>query len=122
MPIITGWELAATASGSPALRRTVVSWKQPLAEGSTPSELVSGARVFPELFASLYHTGEVTGQLDETLKRLHVLYQDEGSRKLRAVAQWSPRLFYFGILGVVGWKIVSYYTGYFAEINRAINF
>ena len=34
-PSSTAWELAATASGSPALDRTVQSWKEPLEEGST---------------------------------------------------------------------------------------
>jgi type II secretory pathway component PulF len=29
VPIIGAWELAATASGSPALRRTVLTWRAP---------------------------------------------------------------------------------------------
>ena len=55
--IIEAWELAATASGSPALYRTVMSWKPELEAGRTPSEMVSQSRQFPEVFANLYHSG-----------------------------------------------------------------
>ncbi len=108
--IIGAWELAATASGSPALRRTVQSWKAPFEEGATPSQLVSDAPQFPDIFRNLYHTGEETGKLDDTLGRLHALYQEEGSRKMHMVALWTPRLIYYAILIFVGYKIISSYS------------
>ena len=122
VPIVTAWELAATASGSPALARTVQGWKGPLEEGSTFSELISASDRFPTLFANLYHTGEVSGTTDQTLIRLHDLYQTEGLAKMKALAQWTPKLVYFAIVFFVAWKIISFYTGYFAEVNKAIDF
>jgi type II secretory pathway component PulF len=120
--IIESWELAAAACGSPEVRRTVLRWKNPLASGTTPSELVSRARVFPEMFAGQYHAGEISGKLDECLLRLHGYYQEEGSRKLQAVAKWSPKMLYMGVMVVIAWKIISFYTGYFAQLNKAMNF
>jgi type II secretory pathway component PulF len=108
--IIGAWELAATASGSPALRHTVQTWKVPLEEGATPAQLVADAPQFPDIFRNLYYTGETSGQLDQTLARLRSLYQEEGSRKLRAVAQWAPRLIYYGICIFVGYKIITSYS------------
>jgi type IV pilus assembly protein PilC len=122
VPIIGGWSLAAAASGSPALSRRVRSWKEPLEAGSSPAELVSASGEFPQLFANLYHTGEVSGTLDETLKRLHTLYQEEGGRKLRAVARWTPRMVYLGVLFLVAWRIITFYMGYFNQIQQAIDF
>jgi type II secretory pathway component PulF len=119
--IIGAWELAATASGSPTLHRVVRSWKGPLETGSTPSELVSSSPAFPDVFRNLYHTGEISGTLDETLKRLHKFYQDEGSRKMRTVAQWTPRLVYFGIVIYVALRIIAFYTGYFKQINEIMD-
>jgi type IV pilus assembly protein PilC len=119
--IIGAWELAATASGSPAFRRTVQSWREPLEKGATPSQLVSDSPEFPDIFRNLYHTGEVSGQLDQTLGRLHTLYQDDGSRKMRMVAQWTPRLIYFGIICYVGFRIIAFYTGYFNQIGQIID-
>jgi type II secretory pathway component PulF len=119
--ILSAWDLAATASGSPSITRVVQSWKPALQEGSTPSEMVSNSSQFPELFANLYHTGEVSGQLDETLGRLHNLYQEEGSRKMRALSKWIPMFVYLGVVCYVAWKIISFYTGYFQQVNDAID-
>jgi type IV pilus assembly protein PilC len=121
VPIIGGWNLAATASGSPALSRRVHSWKEPLESGATPSELLSASGEFPQLFANLYHTGEISGTLDVTLKRLHTLYQEEGGRKLHAVAVWAPRMVYFGICILVALKIIGFYTGYFNQLNEVMD-
>ena len=118
--IIDGWELAAAASGSPALNRVVQSWKPRLISGETPGDLVAQCRLFPPVFASLYKTGEVSGSLDDALKRLHVLLQEESSRKLHAVAEWMPRLAYLVILFMVAYRIVVFWTGYFAQINEVM--
>jgi type II secretory pathway component PulF len=119
--ILGAWELAASASGSPAIRRVVRSWKVPLENGSTPSELVSRAPAFPDVFRNLYHTGEISGTLDDSLKRLRDFYQQEGTRKMRLVAQWTPRLIYFGIVIYVGFRILSFYAGYFKHLNDVMD-
>jgi type IV pilus assembly protein PilC len=120
--IIKAWELSANASGSPQLRRTVLSWKPSLEAGQTPAEMVQASPAFPELFASLYATGEISGQLDVNLKRLYDHYQQEGSRKLHAVAQWTPRLVYFGIVFTVAYAVIRFWLDYFSQISDAMNF
>lgn len=122
VPIIQAWDLAAAASGSPELRRVVAGWKEPLANGTTPAELVGNARAFPEMFAGQYHAGEISGKLDECLLRLHAYYQEEGSRKLRAVARWSPQFIYYGVALFVAYKVITFYVGYFNQVNKAMNF
>jgi type II secretory pathway component PulF len=114
--VVEGWTLAAAASGSPYLKREVNSWKRRLQSGETPGEILIGGSGFPELFASLYHTGEVSGQLDDTLRRLHNHYQEEGSRKLRLVAKWVPILIYFLILITVAIQVISFWTNYYGNI------
>ena len=120
--IIEAWDLAATASGSPALRRAVATWRPDVVAGQTPAEAVSLCRRFPELFANQYATGEVSGQLDDTLRRLHRYYQEEGSRKLHAVAQWTPRAIYLGIVLMIAYRVVQFWTGYFNQVKDAGGF
>jgi len=120
--IIEAWELAAAASGSPALRRAVLAWKPRVLAGETPAEEVSACPQFPELFANLYHTGEVSGQLDETLRRLQTYYQEEGTRKLHALAQWTPRIIYFAVMLMIAYRIIQFWTGYFQQIQGAGGF
>ena len=122
LSIINAWELAATASGSPALRRAVLQWRPGLEQGGkTPSEQLSKCEEFPELFANLYHSGEISGKLDETLRRLHHLYQEEGSRKLKILAKWFPILVYFAVMLKIAVQVVSFYSGYFNQINQVLD-
>lgn len=118
--IIPAWELAATASGSPALRRAVLAWKPLLESGQTPAEILGKRREFPEMFASLYHSGEISGKLDDSLKRLHHHFQEEGTRKLHSFAKLSGHAVHLAIMLAVAWQVISFYLGYFSEINQAI--
>jgi type IV pilus assembly protein PilC len=120
--IIQAWELAAAACGSPALRRVVFSWRPLLDAGRTPAELVSSSRTFPQMFASQYHTGEVSGKLDETLRLLHRFYQEEGSRRLHMLAQWTPRAVYICIALMIGYRVVHFWMNYFNQISAAGGF
>lgn len=118
--IVEAWELAAPASGSPALRQRIVSWRPRLDQGQTPAELLAQSPEFPTLFAHLYQTAELTGQLDETLSRLHRLYQEEGSRQWRMIAEWTPRLFYFAIVIFIAYRIISFYAGYYSQLDEVL--
>jgi type IV pilus assembly protein PilC len=118
--IIEAWDLAGAASGSPALRRAVEAWKPEVLAGVTPAEAVSASGAFPDVFCNLYRTGEISGSLEDTLRRLHTYYQEEGSRQLKAVAEWTPKLVYLAVAFMVGWQVIRFWTGYFEQINRAI--
>ena len=120
--IIEAWELAASASGSPALRRLVLAWRPLVDAGQTPSEVLNASHRFPEVFANQYATGEISGKLDDALRRLHQYYQTEGSRKLHALAQWTPRAVYLAVMLMIGYKIIQFWSGYFKDIGNAGGF
>ena len=54
------------------------------------------------------------------MRRLHRLYQDEGERQLQLVADWTPKLVYFGVVILVAWQVIRFWTGYFDQINQVI--
>jgi type IV pilus assembly protein PilC len=109
--IFDAWELAAAASGSPALRHAVADWRPAVTAGQMPSEAVRNSRLFPATFASLYASGEISGKLDESLRNLHRLYGDEGARKLRNFAQVTTRSVYLLVVLIVAYQIVQFYMG-----------
>jgi type II secretory pathway component PulF len=96
----------------------VENWTPEVEAGRTPAEVLVESPQFPQTFASLYTTGEISGKLDETLRRLYKYYSEEGMHKLQAVAQWVPRIIYMIIVLVIAYEIIQFYTGYF---NQAIN-
>jgi len=118
--IFEAWEMAATASGSPALRRAVAAWRPRVTSGQMPSEVVRNCRLFPDTFANLYASGEVSGKLDESLRNLHRLYGEDGTRKLHAFAQWTPRLLYILVALIIAWQIIGFYAGYFNQVSNII--
>jgi type II secretory pathway component PulF len=120
--IIEAWVMAADASGSPKLQRIVAGWQPALASGQTPAEMVTLSRFFPEVFSGQYAAGEISGKLEETLRRLHAYYQEEGTRRLRTLAQWTPKLVYLGVALMIGYRVISFYSGYFRQIQDAGGF
>ncbi len=122
--VIEAWDMAGAASGSPALRRAVLAWKPDIEAGQTPAEAVRACPKFPELFANLYASGEISGKLDESLGQLHRYYQEEGSRKLHAVALWTPRLIYFAIALLIAYKVIQGWLGIYgpnSDLSHIMN-
>ncbi len=120
--IIEAWELAANASGSPALRRTVLAWRPLVEGGQTPAEALSASAKFPDFFVHQYTTGEISGKLDDSLGRLHQYYQEEGTRKLHAFTQWTPRAIYLAVMLMIAYRVINFYMGYFQQVQNAGGF
>jgi type II secretory pathway component PulF len=116
------WTIAARASGSLRLERAVADWPEKIYAGAPPSELLRASPAFPDVFVNLYSSGESSGRTDEHLQRLHVYYLDSGTRKMRAVATWLPRLVYMGIVLYIAYFIISFYVGYFRTVGEVMNF
>jgi hypothetical protein len=108
------------------LRRAVAAWKPQLAAGRTPAEVVRGCRIFPETFANLYASGEVSGKLDESLRRLYSpIINEEGTRKLFALRAPGRRDWHLSASSppIIAYKIIQFYTGYFnAALNTGFEF
>lgn len=116
---IEAWMLAAAGCGSPMIHRAVKGFKKPMEDGDLPSELVSGSRAFPELFSNLYHSGEVSGKLEESLGRIYTFYQEEGSRKMRSFLTALGVAITLGIMLAIAANIIFFYISYFQQIGAA---
>ncbi len=117
-PILRAWTIAAEASGSFSIKRTVSSWQHKLESGETPAALVQQSPEFPELFANLYATGEMSGKLDEALQKLSEIYQEEGSRALRTFAKLAPRIIYILVVIWVAYHIVRFWVEYYGGVLK----
>lgn len=116
--IIEAWDIAARASGSQRIQRAVAEAKPSLENGVTPSEAISAQRVYPDLFTSSYRTGEVSGQLDDALRRLYRHYLESATTGLQRLAAWTPKIIYFGVMLAIAYQIIKFWTGYFDQIDQ----
>ena len=118
--IIEAWDLAARASGSPQIMRAVQQGKPRLLNGELPSEVINSQGVYPEIFCSSYRTGEVSGHLDDALRRLYRYYLDEATAGLQRLSDWLPKLIYLAILLGIAYFVISFWAGHFKQINDVI--
>lgn len=121
MDIARAWELAAEASGSVRLKNIVSGWRYRYdTEKVTPAELVTEYSEFPEVFTSQYYTAEASGKLEETLRRLHFYFMEEGIRRLKSAARWFAQIIFLIIALIIAAKIIMFYVGYFQQIGNAM--
>jgi type II secretory pathway component PulF len=80
--------------------------------------MVQDTRRFPEIFASQYATGEISGKLDEVLRRLHNYYQNGASNKLHMLARWVPILVYLGVALYIAMQVLKFWSGYFQNMGN----
>jgi type IV pilus assembly protein PilC len=110
------WESAASASGSPWLATSVRAWLPDLDRGLLPSEVLKRREDFPRTFRDLYATGEVSGQLDDSLQRLAKLYHEEGTRHLKSAAGVATGLVYGAVGITVAFIVIRFWTNYYGSI------
>lgn len=120
--IVDAWELAARASGSPVLAREVMRWRPQIeVEQKTPGEILADTNVFPAMFTSLYRTGEISGQLDDTLKRLHDYSRTEGHRQMQMFARGVTLGIILLIMIAIGMQVVMFWVNYFNNIGNMLS-
>ncbi|MGB0581245.1 MAG: type II secretion system F family protein, partial [Limisphaerales bacterium] len=102
------------ASGSGSIQRTVRKWRPKIESGGmTPGELLLSSTTFPNMFASIYKSGEVSGQIDDALRRLRVYYAEESTRKLDVFTKVLVTIVVLGVMITVAYFIISFYAEYF---------
>ena len=82
-----------------------------------PSEALQRRKDFPRTFRDIYSTGEVSGQLDDSLQHLAKLYHDEGTRRLKTAAGIATGLVYGLVVITVAIIVIRAWLNYFNMIN-----
>jgi type II secretory pathway component PulF len=116
--ITKAWTLAASASGSPSVRRASAEIVGYIEEGYAPGSILDQYAEFPDLFTNLYRSAEISGRLDEALRRLYEMFQEMAERQLRALSQWAPRLVGIFIMVLVGYQILNFWKDYYGAIFK----
>jgi len=120
VPIDKSWEYAAAASGSARLVDSISQWGSEMEHGATPADLVNRTRYFPETFANMYTTGEMSGKLDETLLRLQAFHQEEGNRGIDTFTRFLTIALYVTIAVLVGYFVISFWVQYYNNLLNSV--
>jgi type II secretory pathway component PulF len=114
---------AASASGSGLIRAAgkrgaaIVAAGDPLAHA-----LLASPEAFPDDFTRGMIVAEESGVLDRELAEWGRYYSESAGEAMEQLAEWAPKLFYWGILLFVGALIIRAGLAYRDLIEGLLNF
>ncbi len=85
VPILESIRISETVVSDSNFRKALRQISKRVAEGSTLSECLLDARLFPELAVTFLSVGEETGSLDTAFERVAQFYEREMDQKLKVV-------------------------------------
>lgn len=117
LPIGRAIELAAEASGSPALLRAVRGAPGMTRKGGSIAEALRPlSSLLPPVVWDMLRTGERTGEVGKSLRSAANYCLEEGRTALRQMLVVLP-VFLLLVAGVaVGYIVVKFYVGYFSAL------
>lgn len=112
--------VSADASQSGLVRAAGHRIARAAAQGDAlgPHFISEGA--FPPTFARSYATGEEAGTLDTDMANWSRLFQENAAAAMKAASVMVPKVLYFLIMAYVAWKIIGFFTGYYAELESIV--
>jgi type II secretory pathway component PulF len=114
------WLGAAQASGDRRLMRLGKRIATEARHGTSPGETLERTGTLPEEFVSLYTTGEQTGQLEENLHYLRVIYGDRAAAKLQQAGFWYPMFMVITVAFGVAYVAITSYMHYLEDVLRIL--
>jgi type IV pilus assembly protein PilC len=91
-----------------------------LERGDTLLQAAQSARVFPEMVLQTLSTGESTGKLDSILNKLAEYYEEEVDVRVATVISLFPALVSIVMGILLGFLIISFYSGRLAAIGAIL--
>lgn len=71
----------------------------------------------PELFLTMWETGENSGKLDQSLEKLSNYLKDDAEFRWRQISIWIPRLMYLGVIVIVASKVIKFFIDYVNQLE-----
>lgn len=75
---------------------------------------------FPSEFSRSYSTGEEAGTLDTDMGIWSRKFQEAAESAMKMASVMVPKVLYFFIMAYVAWKIISFFTGYYSELESLV--
>lgn len=114
--IISGWQMAAESCGNNLVRSSLLSGLPLLQEGQAISKAFIQARVFPASMIGLISSAEKSGSIVQTLNTIATYSEKENETAIAVLTRIIPVFVYLLIAGFIGFRIISFYLGYFNQI------
>lgn len=108
IPIVQGLEILSGQTDHSTMRSIIIALQEKIAQGSYMWEALSAyPQVFPKLYVSLIRAGEVSGSIDQMLKRLSRYLEDaDRIKKMIKSAMMYPLIVMAIGIGVISLMLI----------------
>jgi len=111
--ILEALTICATSSGNKSVEKFVLNVREEISKGSTFADPLSQDGFFPKMVVSMVAVGESTGTLDETLRKVTDIYEEEVDNAIAAMMSMIEPLMIVVIGGIVGFIVIAMYLPIF---------
>ena len=111
--ILEALTICASASGNQSVEKFVINVREEISKGSTFAEPLSQGNFFPKMVVSMVAVGESTGTLDDTLKKVTDIYEEEVDLAIAGMMSMIEPIMIVGIGGIVGFIVIAMYLPIF---------
>ncbi len=112
--ILEALNICAASAGNKQIESFIMKVRDSISKGSTFSEPLGDGGLFPKMVISMVAVGESTGTLDETLKKVTEIYEEEVDNAIAAMMSMIEPLMIVGIGSVVGFIVIAMYLPIFS--------
>ena len=118
--ILESLKICASASGNKTVETFVFGVKEEIQRGGNFYSPLEASSLFPPLVTSMVRVGEETGKLDETLKKITEIYEDEVDTAIATMTSMIEPLMIVIIGSIVGFIVLAMYLPIFDMANTAV--
>lgn len=111
--ILEALTICASSSGNKTVEKFVVNVREEISKGNTFAEPLGQGHLFPKMVVSMVAVGESTGTLDETLRKVTEIYEEEVDNAIAAMMSMIEPIMIVGIGGIVGFIVIAMYLPIF---------
>ncbi len=113
--------MSARASHSGMIQEAGRALSKQVDDGHPLGPVFQDEEVFPSAFSRSYLTAEKAGSLDQDLERWGEVFAQDARASAKRLAVVGPQVLYALVVIYIGWKIVSFYSGYYGQIEEALD-
>lgn len=115
--VLAALESAAGISRSACLRPALRRVREAVRGGASFSQEMAVGDMLADVLLEAIWTGEESGRLDEQVERAADILEKKWDDRLQTLAEWVPRLLYFGVLLLLAWRIIGLMSGYYQSLE-----
>ena len=87
-------------------------------QNMTLDDSLKAQSFLPITDTNLIVTGEITGTLDEKLKQILEIYEEDIEMRLKLLEKFLPFIVYLFVALFVAWKVISFWIGYYEKLTQ----